>query len=330
MTEPVADRGQRLQRPGTLRRDESGRTVGNRDGRSPPPPSATRRIIVGDIHGQLDALIEILRHAGVIDGDHAWVAGNTILIQTGDVIDRGPDSLGAVTLLRTLQHQAVAHGSRVIRCCGNHELMLLQRDHSYVNFRDPHALADQLRRDIAEGLLQAAYTDGSRLYTHAGLRTTVQERLVQEIERANSPDDAQQRRAKHSRSDYGLEALADHINTVFRNAVAGDQCDGRHHCIFGIDRARGGHDPVGGIFWCDYTTIAASERAWRVAQVFGHSPSRRSGFNHTRGLKLINVDAGMCTNYGGHTVYLEITPAGEVVQHSKHVNAWTRQALEPS
>src|SRR5688500_18003267 len=136
-------------------------------------PAHTRRIIVGDVHGELNELTEVLVHAGVMDRRGSWIAADTILIQVGDVIDRGPDSIGAVSLLSALQVQATAHGSRVVRCCENHELMLLQGDYRFVNFEGPSALAEQFRQEIADGLLQAAYTDGERLYTHAGARTLV-------------------------------------------------------------------------------------------------------------------------------------------------------------
>ena len=47
-----------------------------------------RRIVVGDIHGELDGFREILRNAGLIDSKDKWSGGDRILIQTGDVIDR--------------------------------------------------------------------------------------------------------------------------------------------------------------------------------------------------------------------------------------------------
>jgi hypothetical protein len=281
-------------------------------------PAQTRRIIVGDIHGALDAFTTVLRHAGLIDRSGTWKAVDTILIQTGDVIDRGPDSIGAVALLRTLQTQAVAHASRVVRCCGNHELMLLQDDHMYVNFRDPSGMATQFRCEVADGLLQAAYTDGVRLYTHAGARTVVYDRLVAEIREEHRSGRSQRVR---------LEAVADHINTVFRNAVAEQRCDRDEHCMFWVDAARGGDDEVGGIFWCDYANMVSSAGAWRVPQVFGHTPSGRSDLDHARGLTLINVDAGMCQVYGGHTVYLEITAEGETVQHSQRGTRWSSKVL---
>jgi hypothetical protein len=90
---------------------------------------------------------------------------------------------------------------------------------------------------------------------------------------------------------------------------------------------RGGRDQVGGIFWCDYADIVSSERAWRVPQVFGHTPSRSGSLAHARGLTLINVDASMCKVYGGHTAYLEITAEGEPVQHSLSGGRWRRKVL---
>ena len=281
-------------------------------------PATTRRVIVGDVHGALDSLTAILVHAGVMDRTGAWSAGETILIQTGDVIDRGPDSIGAVALLRGLQAQAIAHRSRVVRVCGNHELMLLQENYKYVDFSDPGPLARQFRRDVAAGLLQAAYTDGIRLYTHAGVRSVVYDRLIAEIRQTQSSNRPRR---------VSLVAVADHINAVFKTAVAGRQCGREHHSMFWVDAARGGRDQAGGIFWGDYADIVSSEQAWRVPQVFGHTPSRGGSLAHARGLMLINVDAGMCEVYGGRTAYLEITADGEPVQHSLSGTRWRRKVL---
>jgi calcineurin-like phosphoesterase family protein len=51
-----------------------------------------RRIVIGDVHGELNGFKEILRHAGLIDDHDSWTGGRSLLIQTGDVIDRGPHS----------------------------------------------------------------------------------------------------------------------------------------------------------------------------------------------------------------------------------------------
>ena len=277
-----------------------------------------RRIVVGDIHGELDGLKEILIHAGIIDRNRVWVGGDTILIQTGDVIDRGPRSRGAVSLLRRLQQDAVASSGNVVRCCGNHELMLLQGDCRYVNFTDPGALAEELRGEIQQGLLQAAYSDGVRLYTHAGLRSNIRQMLVDEIGKAGT---------SKTSARVGLRSLADHINAKFKNAVKQGKHRSKDHCIFWVGIERGGRDRVGGVFWCGYTSIASSDRAWDVPQAFGHTPAGGPILRQAHGLRLINVDGGMCEVYGGHRVYLEINADGTLVQHSRHSRRWDRKVL---
>ena len=274
-----------------------------------------RRVVIGDIHGELSGLKDILRHAGLIDRRARWAPRDTILIQTGDVIDRGPHSRGAVSLLRALQQEAPNMGSQVVRCCGNHELMLLQECYDFADFSGPEALADEFREEIARGLLQAAYTDGVRLYTHAGVRTRVHDLLAQEMGGPPRSGPAH------------LKALAAHINTIFQAAVAENRCETANHCLFWIERARGGRDAVGGVFWCDFPALAGSEGASVIPQVFGHTPSRKSGFSLARGLRLINVDAGMCKVFGGHRVYLEITEDGTTIQHSKHGSVWRATRL---
>ena len=71
----------------------------------------TERIVaVGDVHGAYDGLVGILRTAGIIDGRARWSGGRAILVQTGDVVDRGPDSRKALDLLRRLE--ARGHAGR--------------------------------------------------------------------------------------------------------------------------------------------------------------------------------------------------------------------------
>ena len=108
-----------------------------------------RHIIIGDIHGELPGLEEILNHAGVIDRDHNWSGLDTVLVQTGDVIDRGPHSIESVSLLQILQQQATkARKGKVVRLCGNHELWLLQGNYRHATFDHPEALAKELKAEI--------------------------------------------------------------------------------------------------------------------------------------------------------------------------------------
>src|SRR5262249_58173893 len=82
---------------------------------------------MGDPHGDPERLAAVLAAAKLI-GDAStppdqvkWTGGKTILVVTGDMIDKGTDSIGVITLLRTLQSDALIHGGRVIVTMGNHE-----------------------------------------------------------------------------------------------------------------------------------------------------------------------------------------------------------------
>jgi diadenosine tetraphosphatase ApaH/serine/threonine PP2A family protein phosphatase len=78
-----------------------------------------------DLHGQLGAVDRLLAEAGLaVDG--AWIAPpGTALVVTGDMVDRGPDSLGLVRRLAGLRAQAAVAGSIVALLEGNHEVQVL-------------------------------------------------------------------------------------------------------------------------------------------------------------------------------------------------------------
>ena len=103
---------------------------------------------------------------------------------------RGPLSLESVALLRDLQQQAAkARKGKVVRLCGNHELCLLQGKYHLVDFEDCEVFAEELKKEIRAGRVAAAYTNGQRLFTHAGLRSPLREKLMSEI----APDTSQGR-----------------------------------------------------------------------------------------------------------------------------------------
>lgn len=82
-----------------------------------------RLCCIGDVHGDFEALCAFLRRAEVYDKEKdAWIGGNTILVQCGDVLDRGCQELQCYKLLCKLSHQSVKDGGRVILLAGNHEV----------------------------------------------------------------------------------------------------------------------------------------------------------------------------------------------------------------
>jgi hypothetical protein len=80
---------------------------------------------VGDVHGCLGPLREALVRGGFIDDGDRWIAGTAHLWFLGDLTDRGPDGIGVLDLVMTLQRQAARAGGEVGCLLGNHELMLL-------------------------------------------------------------------------------------------------------------------------------------------------------------------------------------------------------------
>ncbi|HYM84283.1 MAG TPA: metallophosphoesterase [Candidatus Dormibacteraeota bacterium] len=79
-----------------------------------------------DFHGQLGAVDRLLAGAGLSDGADRWIAApRSALVVTGDVVDRGPDSLRLVRRLASLRRQAAEAGGLVAILEGNHEAQVL-------------------------------------------------------------------------------------------------------------------------------------------------------------------------------------------------------------
>jgi hypothetical protein len=122
--------------------------------------TSERIVSIGDIHGAHDRLVAILRAAGLIDDRERWIGERAVLVQTGDVLDRGPDSRRALDLLRRLEGDAEQAGGQVHVLLGNHELMRLYgdlrdvSDGEYDAFRTLQSL--QLRDLVADRVVQDA------------------------------------------------------------------------------------------------------------------------------------------------------------------------------
>ncbi len=80
-------------------------------------------VAVGDIHGDYDNFVTILKSTGVISNEEHWIAGLTHLVQTGDVMDRGPDARKVLDLIMKLEKEAEKAGGMVHFLIGNHEEM---------------------------------------------------------------------------------------------------------------------------------------------------------------------------------------------------------------
>ncbi|MCK5785206.1 MAG: metallophosphoesterase [Candidatus Sabulitectum sp.] len=92
-----------------------------------------RVVAVGDVHGDFGQFVSILQGAALVDDELNWVGGKTHLVQTGDILDRGPDSRAVMDLIMRLEQEAPLQGGCVHFLLGNHEIMLMQTDLRYVH-----------------------------------------------------------------------------------------------------------------------------------------------------------------------------------------------------
>ena len=95
----------------------------SRSSKKENPPSAPpgyRAYAIGDIHGRLDLLEDLLAKIHAELQHHP--AERTLLVFVGDLIDRGPSSAQVVERLRTYSRQSI----QTVFLLGNHEEVLLR------------------------------------------------------------------------------------------------------------------------------------------------------------------------------------------------------------
>ena len=160
-------------------------------------PAQERIIVLGDIHGDFSMLIYLLRKAKVIDKSNKWIGGTTVIVQVGDQIDScRPNKLGdclnpdymvndkaedikVLEFMTELHSEAEKHGGSVYSLVGNHELMNVDGDMSYVSLENLNDFGGEFGRQIAfkpGGKIAnfvacsrpMALIIGSNLFVHAG------------------------------------------------------------------------------------------------------------------------------------------------------------------
>ncbi|WP_440990618.1 metallophosphoesterase [Haloarchaeobius baliensis] len=143
--------------------------------------SGTPTIVsLSDVHGHLDrarsALLTLSDHDAFDpiveereDGGLDWAGNDYVLVFNGDMIDRGPDSAGCLSLVRRLR-EAAPEG-RVRYHIGNHETFLLyptpDRDRWYCD-RVDDAERRNFYEEIRAGDVSVAYEGYDHTFVHAG------------------------------------------------------------------------------------------------------------------------------------------------------------------
>lgn len=95
-----------------------------------------RMVIIGDIHGDFDALITILLDRGLIDEAGRWVGGATQLALLGDLAEKGSFTRLVFEYVIALEQEILAAGGRLIYTVGNHDFRMAQGDLKYTTDAD--------------------------------------------------------------------------------------------------------------------------------------------------------------------------------------------------
>ncbi len=294
-----------------------------------------RVVAIGDLHGDFAGYMNTLQAAGLVDQRGRWAGGDSHLVQTGDIPDRGPDTYKIIRHMMKLAQQARKHGGRVHHLIGNHEAMNVYGDLRYVTPEEFEAFASGRSKRVRENYFAAvlenmATQDPTRF---ANLPEDYRERWFG----SHPPGWIEHRQAWNPNwaADGELyqwvsaAPVAIQINdTLFvHGGISAYYC--RDSLASMTERAqqklqRSNPDDLGiltdeyGPLWyrglagkepeAPAATVAAILRQHRASRiVIGHTPTGGYIWPRYEG-RVIQVDTGIGAAYGGHVAYLEITP----------------------
>jgi hypothetical protein len=264
-------------------------------------PAAARVVAIGDLHGDLAAARAALRAGGVIDDKDAWTGGTTVVVQTGDILDRGDDEQAIIDLFERLETEAAAAGGAVVWLLGNHELMNAAGDLRYVT--------------------RGGYADFEDV---AGLDTSDTGALADVPARERARVAAFRPGGPYARILAGQNTVAIVGDTVFAHGGLYGPWAGKLDEINRTDRCwlAGAGDPPAaaeaddGPVWtraygmpeadCDAARAALAELGVR-RMVVGHTPQPAGVTSACDGL-VWRIDVGLARYYGGPIEVLELIP----------------------
>ena len=236
---------------------------------------ATPVFVVGDVHGHRDALASLLQGEGLIDATERWAGADAVVWLVGDLVDRGPDGIGTIDLVRRLERES----DGAVRCLlGNHEAFLLaahrfgDRDTAFpgTTFRDVWRMNGGVEADL-RGLTSeriewvlarpALAREGEWLLVHAD--TTAYLRYGDSIGEANAAIAAVLGTGSPEEVDELLEILCDRMRLT--DAAGVSSLLER----FGGTRIVHGHTPIASVRGVDPGQVTdplvyAGGRVWNV------------------------------------------------------------------
>jgi hypothetical protein len=264
-------------------------------------PAVPRIVAVGDLHGDLEAARRALLLAGAVDAGGHWSGGRLVLVQTGDILDRGDDEPEILDLFDSLAVEARASRGAVLILNGNHELMNVYRDFRYVTedgFADYDDTPPPETRDSAFLALDPARRGRAAAFLPGGP-------MARRLARRNTAVVVGNTLFVHggflpANVDLGLDSL----NARVREWLLGE--------IPQPDWIRGDASPVWSRVYSDAPSQDACdtlsnvlERMGVARMVVGHTV-QQTGITAFCGGRIWAIDVGMARHYRGRTEVLEI------------------------
>ena len=309
----------------------------------------TKRMgVVGDVHGELQALKGVLRALGFIDSSDQWFAREGTLVFTGDV-GHGRHLQEVFDFIHCLAEQAHRLGGKIVWTLGNHDLYMDreggQGGEESLGYRLwPTIREAALHPERHPGLVvTAAYFDHGKLFVHGGILPNVIEIAMRE------------------HGARGAEEIASYVNEVFRRAlVERERIAARDlpHEIFriGTSHARErrlpgeiGYEPAG-IFTPDLRELDHYRyHDTLLPQIIGHTASKNGEIRYAPGSWLrrdyIAIDVGrqhgagngglLLTDFGwaavtpgGAARLVEVAPLFVRLAHESVGEAWPEEQEE--
>lgn len=297
-----------------------------------------RVVAIGDVHGDYANYVKVLEAAKIIDARGQWIAGETHLVQLGDVPDRGDDALKIIAHLKKLVGQARAKGGWVHTVLGNHEAMNTYGDLRYVT---PGDFAASAGRDSEK------WRDAYYAKVMADLKANDPEKFAQlpadfrdtwnashplgwvEHQRAWNP----KWNPKGEEYEWALQdKVAVQVNDLIflHGGISGAYCQNSLASL--TEKARAAlplSDPVtpsiltdeNGPLWyrglAGVEPVASAETVQGILEhhegaqhiVIGHTPTHGAIWPRYAG-RVIQADVGMSAAHGGHIAWLEETKDG--------------------
>ena len=121
------------QPPPTLAQDSCGKIALRRDWSAFPATLNMKNFAgvlyaIGDVHGDYNDFknllvsAKVVRFTGPLATDFEWIAGPSVLVQVGDLINKGDDSVDVLKLAMALETKAKEAGGAAYFLAGNHEI----------------------------------------------------------------------------------------------------------------------------------------------------------------------------------------------------------------